>query len=278
MARHLLPPRSRADRRGDPTSTALVAAKPHGFRPQRPYLFAHAVGLATVLALALLLGAPAHAQTETPVVDQEEIIHEAEELAKENGGTEFDAECIPIIVEGGSPEECNEAPSPILPPLNEIIWGAISFFLLLFLLWKFAWPGIKKGMEGRTARVADDLSQAEAAKTEADGVLAEYRAQLADARSEAGRIIEESRQTADTMKRDLQAQAEADIGQLRQKAAADIEAAKVQAISDLRGEVASIAIGAAERVVERSLDRETSTQLVENYINQVGAGTGNGAR
>jgi len=212
------------------------------------------------------------------VVDQEEIIHEAEELAKENGGTEFDAECIPIIVEGGSPEECNEAPSPILPPLNEIIWGAISFFLLLFLLWKFAWPGIKKGMEGRTARVADDLSQAEAAKTEADGVLAEYRAQLADARSEAGRIIEESRQTADTMKRDLQAQAEADIGQLRQKAAADIEAAKVQAISDLRGEVASIAIGAAERVVERSLDRETSTQLVENYINQVGAGTGNGAR
>lgn len=223
-----------------------------------------------LLALGLVVGAPASAQE--PVVDQEQVIHDAEEQAKANGGTEFDAECIAILVEGGSPTDCNEAPSPILPPLNEIIWGTISFFALLALLWKFAWPGLKAGMEGRTARVADDLAKAEEVKVEAETVLHDYRAQMADAKAEAGRIIEESRQTADTMKRDLQAQAQADISDMRQKAASDIEAAKAQAIADLRNEVASIAIGAAERVVEHSLDRETNTQLVENYINQVSAG------
>ncbi len=53
------------------------------------------------------------------------------------------------------------------------------------------------------------------------------------------------------------------------RAAADIEAAKAQAIADLRGEVATLAIGAAEVVVERNLDRDTQAQLVEQYIASV---------
>ena len=73
------------------------------------------------------------------------------------------------------------------------------------------------------------------------------------------------------MKRDQEAQAEAELAEMRQRAAADIEAAKAQAMADLRGEVAELAIGAAETVVERNLDRGTQVQLVEDYINQVGS-------
>ena len=54
-------------------------------------------------------------------------------------------------------------------------------------------------------------------------------------------------------------------------AVADIESAKVQAMADLRGEVAQLAIGAAETVVGRNLDEATQVQLVEDYINQVAA-------
>ena len=50
-----------------------------------------------------------------------------------------------------------------------------------------------------------------------------------------------------------------------------MEASKQQALADVRAEVASLALGAAERVVERSLDRDTQLQLIENYINSVGA-------
>ena len=138
----------------------------------------------------------------------------------------------------------------ILPETNEIIWGAVGFLVVFgFLAWK-GYPAIKKGMNARTERIRGDLDAAEAQRTEADEVLAEYQAQLADARTEAARIIEEARQAADEVKADAAvAKAEADVAELRAKAAADIEAAKAQAIADLRGEVASLAIGAAEQVV-----------------------------
>jgi F-type H+-transporting ATPase subunit b len=126
-------------------------------------------------------------------------------------------------------------------------------------------------MNARTERIRNDLDSAEALKAEADTVLADYRSQLAEAKTESSRIIEEARQQADAMKRELAARAEADIAEMRQKAAADIEAAKVQAIADLRGEVTALAIGAAEQVIERNLDNAANQALVESYIDRVGA-------
>ena len=162
--------------------------------------------------------------------------------------------------------------NPILPAMNEIIWGALSFGILFILIAKFAFPAVKKGIDARADKIRSSLDEAEETRDEANTILEDYRRQLADAKNESARIIEEARQSADAMKRDLQAQAEADIAAQRQKASADIEAAKVQALADLRGEVASIAIGAAERVVEANLDAATNTALVESFIDQVGAG------
>jgi F-type H+-transporting ATPase subunit b len=231
-----------------------------------------AVGL-----VALVAWAPAAHAGEAPTLtaeQQAELTHEAETLAQENGGTEFDAECVKTLVEGGKVDDCQEAPSPILPETSELVWGVISFVVLLGALWKFAYPGLKKGMEGRTERIRSDLDAADGAKAEAEQVLTDYRAQLADAKGEAGRIIEEARQAADALKRDAESRLQAELAELRTRAQADIEASKAQAIADLRGEVANLAIGAAEIVVQRSLDRQSQTQLVEDYINQVAATRG----
>jgi F-type H+-transporting ATPase subunit b len=231
-----------------------------------------------VALLALVAWAPVASAQEQPTdltpEQQQEIIHEAETLAEDNGGTKFDAECVKILAEGGSADDCQEAPSPILPEASELVWGIISFVVLLFLLWKFAYPGIKKGMDGRTERIRADLDAAEAAKSSADEVLNDYKAQLADAKNEAGRIIEEARQAADALRRDQESRLQTELAEMRQRAAADIEAAKTQAIADLRGEVANLAIGAAEVVIQRNLDGPTQTQLIEEYINQVAAQRG----
>ncbi len=180
-------------------------------------------------------------------------------------------ECIHLAEEADDPEACQEAPNPILPATDELVWGSISFAALLFLLYKFAYPQVRKMMENRTERIRSDLQAAETAKGEAEQVLAEYRAQLNDARAEAGRIIEEARQAADRIKRDQETRLQTELAELRARAVADIESAKAQAVSDLRGEVAQLAIGAAETVVQRSLDEATQTQLIEDYINQVAA-------
>ncbi|MGK2947190.1 MAG: F0F1 ATP synthase subunit B [Acidimicrobiales bacterium] len=166
-------------------------------------------------------------------------------------------------------EACKAAPNPLLPEVNELIWGGLAFLIVFGFLWKMGVPAIKGGMTARADRIRSDLDAAEAQRTEADAILADYRAQLADAKNESARIIEEARQSADALKKDQEARLQTELADLRSKAAADIDAAKVQAIADLRGEVASLAIGAAEVVVGHNLDQPTQVQLIEDYINQV---------
>jgi F-type H+-transporting ATPase subunit b len=174
--------------------------------------------------------------------------------------------------EAGAEGAHEEEPNPILPEPNEIIWGSLSFLVVLFFLAKFGYPAIKKAMDARAQRIQDSLDEADRARTEAEQVLADYRRQLADAKAEAGRIIEEARQSADAMRRNLETQAQQDIADMRARAQADIQAATDQAVADLTARVAEIAIAAAEKVVSANLDREANVRLIEEYINQVGRG------
>ena len=180
-------------------------------------------------------------------------------------------ECIHILEEGGAIDDCQEAPNPLLPETNEIIWGALGFLVVFFFIAKFGLPQMRQAMNNRTEKIRGDIQAAEAQRAEADQVLADYRAQLNDAKTEAGRIIEEARQAADQIKRDQEARLQSELAELRTRAIADIDDAKGRAMNDLRGEVAQLAIGAAETVVQRNLDPATQTQLVEDYINQVAA-------
>ena len=179
-------------------------------------------------------------------------------------------ECIHILEEGGSIDACQEAPNPILPPLNELIWGAIAFTVLFAgLAWK-GYPAVKKAMDDRTEKIRNDLDSAERARTEAETALAGYQSQLQEARTEAARIIEEARQQADQVKRDLTARAEAEAAELRQRNAEQVAAERDRVMAEMRGQVAAIAIELAEKVVESNLDREANMRLIENYINSVG--------
>jgi F-type H+-transporting ATPase subunit b len=180
-------------------------------------------------------------------------------------------ECAKLLAEGKEVDDCQEAPSPILPAPNELIWGGISFTVLLILLSKFAFPALKKGMEDRTERIRKDLDEAEGAKTEADRIREDYSRQLADAKSEAGRIIEEARQAADAVRRDLTARAEQEAQELRQRNAEQLETERARIMSELRGQVSTLAIELAEKVVEANLDRDANNRLIESYISQVGS-------
>jgi F-type H+-transporting ATPase subunit b len=223
-----------------------------------------------LLAVGLVALAPsAFAQEPGSDAEAKELGEQLEHVLKENDAEAVDYECAKLLGEGKSVDDCQEAPSPILPATDELVWGSISFILLVILMRKFAYPAIKKGMEARTERIRADLDAAEQAKTEATTVLDGYRAELAGAKSEAGRIIEEARQAADALKKDQAARLQDELAEIRARATADIEAAKTQAIADLRGEVAQLAVGAASVVVHKNLDAATQTQLIEDYINQV---------
>ena len=166
-------------------------------------------------------------------------------------------------------EACLEAPNPILPELNEIIWGGAAFLIPLVVMVKKGFPAVKGAMDARAERIQTDLDAAETAKSDAQAIQADYEARLADAKGEAARLFEEARTTADQLKVDLTSRAEADVVEMRERATADIEASRQQAIADLRAEVAGIALGAAERVVQSSLDEDAQRRLIDQYIDEV---------
>jgi F-type H+-transporting ATPase subunit b len=191
--------------------------------------------------------------------------------AAEDGLTDETKECIEQAEKANDPKACQEAPNPILPATNELLWGAFAFLVLFGALAKFGYPAIKGGMDARAQKISDSLTEAERAKAEAETILAEYQRQLADARAESARIIEESRAQAEQVRRDLIARAEAEASDLRQRNAEQVAAERDRVMGEMQGQVAALAIELAEKVVESNLDRETSTRLIENYINSVGA-------
>ncbi len=214
---------------------------------------------AAALAVAITFGgaAPAFAEeAEAGAEKSSEISHEAEE-------------CIHVLEAGGEPSDCQEAPNPIVPATNEVLWGGAAFLILLALMSKFLVPAVTKTMDARTDRIREGLDDAERTKAEAQTVLDQYQRQLADARNEANRVIEEARQTADQLRVDLMSRAEQEVGELRQRARDDIESGKQRAMAELQGSVADLSIDLAEKIVEKNLDRDTNRQLVESYIRQL---------
>ena len=160
--------------------------------------------------------------------------------------------------------------NPILPSVPELVWGTLAFLVVFVLMWKYAFPSVKKGMDARTERIRDSLSTAEQAKTDAQNVLEEYQRQLADARNESNRIIEEARQTAEALRRDLMARAESDAAEVRARATADIDAAKDRAMEELRSQLTQLTLQLTELVVKRNIDRDANSRLVDDYISSIG--------
>jgi F-type H+-transporting ATPase subunit b len=187
--------------------------------------------------------------------------------------TEAGKQCYEKAVKGGDfvPDDCQKAPSPLLPAKNEVIWGSAAFLVLLVAMWKWGVPAVKNMEKAREDRIRNDLEGAEKARTEAEAEKAQYQEQIADAGTEAGRIIEEARQSAEQVRRDLIARAEGEATEIRQRAQADIATQQERALAELRTQVAQLSIDLAERIVEHNLDRDTQLRLVDSFINQVGS-------
>jgi F-type H+-transporting ATPase subunit b len=167
-------------------------------------------------------------------------------------------------------EDCKKAKSLFTPALPELIWGGIAFLLVAFMLIKFAFPALKKGLKQREEKIRGDLEGAEHARQEAETERSRYQAQLADARTEANRIVEDARAAAEQVRQDAVGRADAEAAQIRARANDDIEGARERALADLRAQVADISIELAEKIVERNIDRSTQEQLIESYISSVG--------
>ncbi len=159
-----------------------------------------------------------------------------------------------------------EGAALLVPPLSELIGGVIAFTIVFVFIWKFAGPQISQMLEERQKAIGGQLAAAEKAKAEAESLLADYRAQVAEAKSKGNEIIDEARTQAEQMKADIVSKAEAQAAEIVAKAREDAQNERVRALADARRDVADLSLDLAEKVVGESLDREAQAGLVERYI------------
>jgi F-type H+-transporting ATPase subunit b len=160
----------------------------------------------------------------------------------------------------------------LYPGAAELILAAIAFFILLIFFWKWVLPSINKMLEERRQQIQGQLESAEQTRNQAEQELADYRSQLANARDEGNRIIEEARVTAEQLRRDIQANAEQEAQNTVARAQEEIRAERDRVFNELRTQVGDIAVELAGRVVGQSLDKQAHEKLIDDYIVQVAAG------
>jgi F-type H+-transporting ATPase subunit b len=163
-------------------------------------------------------------------------------------------------------EETSDGLSLVLPHPEELIAGILAFAIVFFFVWKWALPTINKTLEARQAAITGQLTDAERAKSEAEALLADYKAQLAEAKSEGNRIVEEARVSGDQVKAEIIAKANDDAGQLIAKARAEAESERSRALSEARREVGELSVDLAGKIVGESLDPDAHKGLVERYL------------
>jgi F-type H+-transporting ATPase subunit b len=151
------------------------------------------------------------------------------------------------------------------------IWTALTFLLLLVVLSKFAWKPIVKMLDERERSIRDAIEQAKKERLEAEKLLADQKTALGQAQREAADLAQKSKQEVEALRADLTAKARKEADDMVGSARKQIQDEKAKALAELKGQVADLAIDAARRLIQSSLDEKSQRKLVEEYIAQLPA-------
>ena len=152
--------------------------------------------------------------------------------------------------------------------LAGLITQIVSFVILFFLLKRFLYRPIVGMLDQRAERIKDSLEAAERASQDAARSEGQIQEQLSTAREEGQQLISQARETADKFREDEMASVRREIDQEKVRAQANIQRERDVAIEELRREFAGLAIAAAEKVIENSLDDHAHRELIERVLEE----------
>jgi F-type H+-transporting ATPase subunit b len=173
---------------------------------------------------------------------------------------------VPTFLLAASEGEGGSAAELLLPAWPELVAGIIAFSMVYFFIWRWVWPSMSKTIDARQAAVTGQIAAAEKAKTEAESLLSDYRAQLAASKEEGNRIVEEARRSAEQMRADILAKAETDADGIRTKARDEAAGEKSRALAEARTQVGDISVDLAGKIVGESLDESAHKALIDRYL------------
>lgn len=147
-----------------------------------------------------------------------------------------------------------------------IVFGIVAGVLALKV-----WPTITKALDERANKIRTEIEAAELAQEQAKAALKQYEKNLADARAEAQRMLEQTKAQQQALAADLKTKADAELAQLRERARRDIEAAKRAAIGEIYEQAVAVASVAAGKILQREVTAGDQRRLVEESLSQLQA-------
>ncbi|MCL1143828.1 F0F1 ATP synthase subunit B [Shewanella gaetbuli] len=154
--------------------------------------------------------------------------------------------------------------------INATLLGqAISFALFVWFCMKFVWPPLMNAIEERQKKIADGLADAGRAAKDLELAQAKATEQLKEAKATANEIIEQANKRKAQIVEEAKAEADAERAKIIAQGQAEIESERNRVKDDLRKQVASLAVIGAEKILERSIDPEAHSDIVNKLVAEI---------
>ena len=153
---------------------------------------------------------------------------------------------------------------PILEPsLGLLFWNVLAFAIAFFILKKFAWPAITKGLNDRESKITDSIATAERIKVEMAQMKNDNEVILSKAREERATMLKEAKDIRDKLVAEAKDEAKSAAAKIIAEAHASINQQKMAALTDIKNQVGNLVIEVSEKVLRRELNNKAEQ---ENYI------------
>ena len=150
-----------------------------------------------------------------------------------------------------------------------IFWELISFGILFWVLWKFAFPPILKTLEERERKIKESLEQADRHRAEAEQKMQEYEAKLKTASKEAEAVLAQAKERAQRIMEENEQRLRTETQPAKEDATREIEQERRRAIQDIRNQTTEMALLVAEKVVGRSLTDADHKRMADEALASV---------
>lgn len=151
--------------------------------------------------------------------------------------------------------------------LGLFVWQSLIFIGLLFLLRKYAWGPILNAVNERETSIKDALASAEAARSEMENLQSDNQRILKEARAEKEALLKEARATRAELINSAKEEAQTEAEKILSQAQEAIQNEKRAALTELKEQVGSLAMGIAEKVLQKELDnKDKQVQLIDQLL------------
>lgn len=158
----------------------------------------------------------------------------------------------------------------LTPDLGLLVWNLLAFLIAFFILKKFAWPVIMKGLNDREANITRSIETAERIKLEMAQLKSDNEALLASAREERTAMLKEAKEIKNKMINDAKEDAKVQAAKIIIEAQASIINQKMAAITDIKNQVGNLVIEVSEKILRRELaNKAEQEKYIRDLANEI---------